>query len=64
MRDYSRAGVSDVVTMRITGHKTRSVFDRYNIVSTDDMAAAGNTRASYNLGDNRRVAVETRSVSV
>ena len=26
--------------MAITGHRTRSVFDRYSIVSRDDMRAA------------------------
>jgi integrase len=39
-RNLVRRGVSEGVAMQITGHKTRSVFERYNITSKSDVRDA------------------------
>jgi integrase len=47
VRNMKRAGLQDLEAMRISGHKTRHVFDRYNIIDEDDLADAGKRLEEY-----------------
>ncbi len=47
VRNLIRAGVSQTVAMRITGHLTPSMFRRYNITSQEDLSAALAASAAY-----------------
>jgi integrase len=47
VRNMIRAGIPEKQAMRISGHKSRSMFDRYDITDERDIQIAGQKLARY-----------------
>jgi integrase len=62
-RNLVNAGVPERVAMTITGHRTRSMFDRYNIVSPAEQQEAARRIATASAEASRRVAARAPVVT-
>ena len=53
-RNLIRASVPERVAMLLTGHKSRAIFDRYNIIHEQELLEAGDQLVEYLAQQERR----------
>jgi hypothetical protein len=55
VRNLRRAGVPESVAMKISGHKTREVFERYNIKDRKDVMQAMEKLYQFHRDEDERL---------
>ena len=63
VRHLRRSGVAETVIMKITGHRTRSVFDRYSITDQSDTQQAGRMAEDFLAKESERLAQSSSHAS-
>lgn len=57
LRNLRKAGVPESVAMKISGHKTREVFERYDIKDRRDVIQALDQLAQFQLAEDQKLEV-------
>ncbi|HST12076.1 MAG TPA: hypothetical protein VLL05_17000 [Terriglobales bacterium] len=63
VRDMVRRGISEKTAMAITGHRTRSIFDRYDIVNDRDLVDAMKKSEAGAAAELEAARVEARNLT-
>ena len=63
-RNLIRANVPERVAMLLTGHKSRAIFDRYNIIHEQELLDAGDQLVAYLTQQAQAVPARRRSHTV